>query len=146
MFETPTHNGCPFCDYLSGTEPCAFVTRGKSVSTFLNRTQYERGAVLLIPNRHLESILDLDEDVMRNLYVEAQRLARAFIGAYGAVGLNMFQNNGLRAGQTISHCHVHLVPRYANSEPTQLFLEKDYPHVPIGELEKRAAEIRRALQ
>lgn len=145
VFETPVSTGCAFCDYLSDAEPCAFVTRGSSVSTFLNRTQYERGAALLVPNRHLETILDLDEGLMRDLYAEAQRLAHGMIAAFGAVGLNMFQNNGLRAGQTISHYHVHLVPRYSNSVPTRIFREEDYPHAPLEELRKRAAELRAAL-
>lgn len=111
----------------------------------MNRAQYERGAVLLVPNRHLETILDLDEELMRDLYAEAQRLAFGMIDAFGAVGLNMFQNNGIRAGQTISHYHVHLVPRYANSDSRRIFREEDYPHASRDELEVRAAELRTVL-
>lgn len=114
----------------------------------MNRAQYERGAVLLVPNRHLETILDLDEELMRDLYAEAQRLAFGVIGAFGAfgaVGLNMFQNNGIRAGQTIAHYHVHLVPRYVNSDSRRIFREEDYPHASMAELEARAAELRTAL-
>jgi histidine triad (HIT) family protein len=107
----------------------------------MNRAQYERGAVLLVPNRHLETILDLDEELMRDLYVEAQRLASGMIGAFGAVGLNMFQNNGIRAGQTIPHCHLHLVPRYAGSDSRRIFREEDHPHASMDELEARAAEL-----
>ena len=145
MFEVPVRDVCAFCEYLSGSEPCVFVTRGRQVSTFMNRAQYERGAVLLVPNLHLETILDLDEELMRDLYAEAQRLAVGIIGAFGAVGLNMFQNNGIQAGQTISHYHVHLVPRYANSDSRRIFREEDYPHASMDELEARAAELRTAL-
>ena len=137
---------CAFCKYLSGSEPCAFVTRGGQVAAFMNRAQYERGAVLLVPNRHLETILDLDEGLMRDLYVEAQRLAFGMIAAFGAVGLNMFQNNGVRAGQTIPHCHLHLVPRYPDSDSRRIFREEDYPHASMDELEARAAELRAVLE
>lgn len=145
MFQTPERDQCSFCDYLSGRTPCAFVTRGPEISTFMNRAQYERGAVLIIPNRHIENILDLDAGLMLNLYTEAQRLARAFIEAFGAVGLNMFQNNGIQAGQTIPHCHTHLVPRYAGSDSSRLFREEDYPHTSIEDLQSLADRLRSAL-
>lgn len=145
MFEVPAHTGCPFCDYLAGIAPCAFVTRGDLVSAFMNRAQYERGAVLLVPNRHVATILDLDEELMRALYVEAQRLAQAMIGAFGATGMNMFQNNGVRAGQTIAHLHIHLVPRYSGSEPARIFREEEFPHAPMEELLGCAGKLHEAL-
>jgi histidine triad (HIT) family protein len=146
MFEVPSDSDCAFCKYLSGSEPCVFVTRGRQVAVFMNRAQYERGAVLLVPNRHVETILDLDEAVMRDLFVEAQRLASGMIAAFGAVGLNMFQNNGAPAGQTIAHYHVHLVPRYPDSDSRRIFREEDYPHASRDELEARAAELRAVLE
>ncbi|HEX6993853.1 MAG TPA: HIT family protein [Gammaproteobacteria bacterium] len=145
MIETPSHDTCPFCEYLSGAARCAFVTRGPLLSSFLNRAQFERGALLLVPNRHVESLLELDDTLMGAIYPEARCLAHALIRALGAVGLNMFQNNGVRAGQTVSHFHVHLVPRYASSVPWRRFHESEFPHTPIDELEALAAEIRGAL-
>lgn len=111
----------------------------------MNRAQYEKGAVLLVPNRHVASVLDLDDELMHDVLAEAQRIAGAMIRAFGAVGLNLFQNNGVRAGQTISHYHLHLVPRYAESEPTRIFREEDYPHSPLELLRKRAAALRQDL-
>ncbi len=144
-FETPEHDGCPFCDYLAGTRPCAFVMRDSDVSAFMNRAQYEHGALLLVPNRHVETILELDDVLMQELNAHAQLLARGVIKAFGAEGLNVFQNNGIRAGQTISHYHIHLVPRYPGSEPARIFREEDYPHTSIVELEVRAHALRCAL-
>ena len=145
MFQIPPNHRCPFCDYLAGATPCAFVTRERSVSVFMNRAQYEKGAALLVPNAHLESILDLDRELMGDLLAEAQRIAHAMIRAFGAVGLNVFQNNGVRAGQTIAHYHLHLVPRYPDSESTRIFREEDYPHTPLALLQERAAILRDAL-
>lgn len=145
MIETPSHDTCPFCKYFSGVARCAFVTRGPLLSSFLNRAQFERGALLLVPNRHVESLLELDDTLMGAIYPEAQRLAHALIRALGAVGLNMFQNNGVRAGQTVSHFHVHLVPRYDASVPWKRFHESEFPHTPVDELEALAARIRSAL-
>ena len=142
---TPEHESCPFCDYLSGAVPCAFVSRGADVSVFMNRAQYEKGAVLLVPNQHIAHLLDVPPDVLCALYAEAQRIARGVIKAFGAEGFNLFQNNGICAGQTIGHSHTHLVPRYRHSDSRKIFREEEFPHTPFHELEVLADQIRRAL-
>ena len=42
----------------------------------------------------------------------AQRLARVMRDELGAVGVNLRQNSGARAGQDVFHFHLHVVPRY----------------------------------
>lgn len=143
-FQIPSEDTCPFCAYLAGSVACAFVTRGPLVSVILNRAQFERGASLVIPNQHITSLLELRRDVMLSIYEESQRLATAMVRAFGAIGLNMFQNNGIKAGQSVSHYHVHVVPRYEHSEP-RIFRTEDYPHTPVSELAEVASELRRAL-
>lgn len=145
MFETPTHDRCPFCDYLAGAEPCAFISRGPLVSAFLNRAQFERGATLLVPNEHVESILDLRPDLVAAIYIEAQRIARGLVEVLRARGLNVFQNNGVRAGQSVSHYHVHLLPRYETSVPWRRFHESEFEHTPVEELQELASELRAVL-
>lgn len=145
MIEVPQHSGCPFCEYLDGTTPCSFVLRTGAVSAFMNRAQYERGALLVVPNNHCETILELEPALLTSVYAEAQRVARGMIRAFGAVGVNVFNNSGVRAGQTVSHFHVHVVPRYESSEPWKRFHADDISHTPVAELEKIAIELRRAL-
>lgn len=144
-FQIPSEDVCPFCAYLAGSVPCAFVTRGPLVSVFLNRAQFERGAALVIPNQHVTSLLDLERDVMLSIYEESQRVAAAMVKAFGAVGLNMFQNNGIKAGQSVSHYHVHVVPKYEHSERGRIFRTEDHPHTPVSELTEVASELRVAL-
>lgn len=144
-FQVPNEEVCPFCAYLAGSVPCAFVSRGPLVSVFLNRAQFERGASLVVPNQHVTSLLELKSDVMSSIYEESQRLAMAMVRAFGAVGLNMFQNNGIKAGQAVSHFHVHLVPRYDHSDPSHLFRSEDYPCTPVEELAEIASELRLVL-
>jgi histidine triad (HIT) family protein len=74
--------------------------------------QYERGALLVVPIAHAATVMDLDPAQVATVHVEAARLGRALTRAYGCIGLNIFQNNGLDAGQHVPHFHVHVVPRY----------------------------------
>ena len=144
-FAIPVEDDCPFCAYLAGAADCAFVARGELVSAFMNPAQFERGAALVIPNEHVGSLLEVDRDVMAAVYHECQRLARGMVSAFGAVGLNVFQNKGIKAGQSVSHYHVHLVPRYQESQPGRLFRASEYPQTPLAELRTIADELRDAL-
>jgi len=112
----------------------------------MNRAQFERGAALVIPNAHVTSLLELDRATLTAVFEEAQRVATAMVRAFGAVGLNMFQNNGINAGQTVSHYHVHLVPRYPTSQPERIFRAVELLQTPVAELAEIAGELRAALE
>ena len=139
--ELPREDPCPFCEYLAGRTPCAFVSRGDTVSSFLNRTQYERGALLVVPNAHVGSLLEASEAVISELYIEAQRLGRILVDRFGATGVNVFQNNGISAGQTVPHFHVHVVPRYPSSDPGRRFREADFEPTPVEDLRLLAEQL-----
>ena len=133
---------CPFCAYLDGRAPCAFVTRERTVSAFLNRTQYERGALLVVPNAHVATVMEAPEALVADVHLEARRLATRLLERLGATGVNVFQNNGASAGQTVAHYHVHVVPRYPGSDPAQRFRERDFDHTPLAELQALAERLR----
>ena len=122
--------------------PCAFVSRERTVSAFLNRTQYERGALLVVPNMHVATVMEAPDGLVADVHVAARRLAVRLIEALGATGVNVFQNNGASAGQTVAHYHVHVVPRYPNSDPAQRFRERDFDHTPIEVLRDLAEKLR----
>lgn len=141
----PSTERCAFCDYLSGARECAFITRTDHVSSFVNIRQYERGALLVIPNEHFATALDLDAKLLGAIHSEAVLLGRALIREFGATGLNIFQNNGVDAGQTEPHYHVHVVPRYPASDPHRIFQSKDFQPVPLTDQLEIAAAVSEAL-
>jgi len=144
-FQLTTYDSCSFCEYLAGQRECAFIVREPLAAAFVNRTQYERGAMLVVPNAHRPTILDITPDEIASVYALAKRLAAAAERAFGAVGANVFQNNGTRAGQHVPHFHVHVVPRYENSNPEKLFLQREFALATPDEQRRVAEEIRSAL-
>lgn len=141
----PSTERCAFCDYLSGARQCGFVRRTDQVSSFVNLRQYEHGALLVIPNVHVATALDLDAQLLATIHCEAVLLGRALIQAFGATGLNIFQNNGVDAGQSEPHYHVHVVPRYPGSDPRRIFHTTDFEPVPLTDQLEVAAAVCRAL-
>ena len=141
----PASDGCAFCDYLSGTRVCAFIRRGPLVSAFINLRQYEHGASLIVPNAHLSTALDVDAGLFAAVYAEAAQIGGALVRAFGATGLNIFQNNGVDAGQTEPHYHVHVVPRYPGSDPRKIFRSAEVEPVDMKRQLEVAQAIREAL-
>ena len=141
----PTVTACGFCEYLAGARECGFVRRGRWVSSLVNRTQYETGALLIIPNRHLSTVLDLDAATLEAVGIEAQLLSRALVERFQATGINIFQNNGVDANQHYPHYHLHVVPRYPGSDPTRIYTERDFEPISIAQQRELAAKISRAV-
>jgi histidine triad (HIT) family protein len=141
----PPYDACAFCRYLAREVECAFVAENDRAAAFMNRAQFERGAMLVIPLAHRETVLEIEDEEIASVYRLARAVARAAVDALGAVGVNVFQNNGERSGQHIPHFHVHVVPRYETSDPNRLFLAREFPHMPLEELGAVAALLKGAL-
>lgn len=144
-FELPAYEICSFCQDLSGDRECAFIAANEHAAAEVDERQYERGAMLVIPRKHRESILDIEEAEIQGVYSLVRQIARAATTAFGAVGMNVFQNNGSKGGQHEPHFHVHVVPRYTASDPDRRFLQRDYEVISIEEQRAIAAVIRAAL-
>ena len=67
---------------------------------------------LIIARRHVETYFSLSEDELKELPIVLQRQRDAIVELDEQVsGFNIGINVGGDAGQTISHCHIHLIPR-----------------------------------
>ena len=107
------------------TEPCEFcqivdredsdvreVYRDENVVAFFPTEPAVLGHVLVVPRRHVPDIWRLEPDEASQLSRAALLLAEAIREAVKPEGLNVIQSNGDAATQTVSHLHVHLVPRW----------------------------------
>ena len=144
-FDLPQYSTCSFCDDLSGARECAFVAENEHAVAELDDRQYERGAMLVIPKIHRESVLDIQCEEIEAVYSLVREVAGAVTKAFGARGMNVFQNNGEKAGQHEPHFHVHVIPRYGDSDPHRIFLQQDCDVMPMQEQRVIADLIRAAL-
>lgn len=144
-FHLTPYESCAFCAYVSRQVECAIVAENEIALAIVNPRQYERGATLIIPKQHRETILDITAPEIAGVYTLAKGIARAVEVAFGACGVNVFQNNGVKAGQHVPHLHVHVVPRFEDSDAEKIFLQRNYPIIELAELKAIAATISAAL-
>eukprot|EP00392_Amoebophrya_sp_AT5.2_P002581 g2586.t1 len=69
------------------------------------------GHVLLIPKRVVPRFRDLTENEVADLYRSVQIVSNVVETAFKAEGLNIAQQDGAAAGQSVPHVHVHILPR-----------------------------------
>ena len=144
-FEIHPYTSCSFCDDLSGARGCAIVAENEFAVAEINHRQYERGAMLVIPRAHRESILDIERQELEGVYRLVRVVAHGAVKALSAKGMNIFQNNGGRAGQSEPHFHVHVVPRYEDGDPHKIFQQNECQLLSLEEQRLVAAMIRAAL-
>lgn len=102
---------CPFCDIVASDAPAREVLRTSQVVAFFPDVPAVLGHTLVVPRKHVNEIFDLDRETSYALADATIQVASAVRSATGASGLNVVQSNGISAGQTVFHLHIHVVPR-----------------------------------
>jgi histidine triad (HIT) family protein len=100
---------CVFCSIVAGEVQADVVLDEPDLVAFLDRRPVFKGHVLLVPRRHVDTLLDLPADLHATLLGATQRLAAAVVEALGAQGTFVAVNNVV--SQSVPHLHVHVVPR-----------------------------------
>jgi histidine triad (HIT) family protein len=144
--DVPQRDRCPFCNFINGGGQWAIVEDLPDTLAFLPPRQTGTGHVLVIPKRHASTIIDLERDEALAIMHHVHRVANAIARAFDPAGLNVFQNNGMTAGQTVPHYHVHIVPSYPGDPPGRIFRSEDFERRPYEELLQIAAQISAHLE
>ena len=90
--------------------PSAVVAEDEVALSFI-RDDRQDGYSYVIPKRHVPVLTDLRPDEASAVMAMVHQLARALVAELSPDGLNIFQNNGLVANQTVPHVHFHVAPR-----------------------------------
>ncbi|AGN35574.1 HIT family protein [Bacillus paralicheniformis] len=107
---------CIFCKIINGEIPCAKVFENEHVLAFLDISQVTKGHTLVIPKVHKTNIYEMTPDVSREFFEAVPKIAQAIKDEYEPIGLNLLNNNGEKAGQSVFHYHMHIIPRYGKGD------------------------------
>jgi diadenosine tetraphosphate (Ap4A) HIT family hydrolase len=105
--------------------PCAFCTlpEGRVVEEneygvlILDGFPVSLGHSLVISKRHVRSLFDITESERLGLLKLLDRAKELVSNEHRPEGYNIGINDGVAAGQTVPHLHIHLIPRYDADVP-----------------------------
>lgn len=106
LFEAILHSGRP-------DEETFILWRGERCFALLNAYPYTSGHVMVLPQRGVPLLSDLDDDEHTELWEGVRSATRAITAAYQPQGMNVGANLGRGAGAGFpDHLHVHVLPRW----------------------------------
>lgn len=130
-------DNCIFCKIIAGEIPSAVIFEDEEFKAILDRFPGNIGHVLVLPKKHYSNIFDIDEDVAGRLFRLAAKIAKNMKEVLGFEAMNVVQNNGSLAGQTVHHFHLHLIPRYENDKVQIKWEQLDLTDEQIAEIQNK---------
>ncbi|MGX6450109.1 HIT family protein [Patulibacter sp. S7RM1-6] len=129
---------CIFCKIVAGELPALVVAEDERTVAFLDVNPATPGHTVIVPREHSADLHAIAAEDLAACASMAQRVAGLVVEKLDAAGVNVLNNCGAAAWQTVFHYHLHVVPRYAD-DPLKL------PWVPApgdrGEIARTHAQL-----
>lgn len=104
---------CIFCKIINNEIPSSTIYEDDLVKVFLDVNPATNGHMLIIPKKHYENILDVDQEIYNySIKLIKEKLYSLVKEKLNCSGVTISQNN--EYGQEVKHLHIHLIPRYEN--------------------------------
>ena len=125
---------CIFCNIINKEIPGKIIYEDAICIAFLDRSQTTKGHTLVVPKKHYQNFLEVDRETLQHMTMITQRLAQQITNNLQATGCNILTNVGLSAGQTVLHFHLHIIPRYDETDTITLSFSDNSQHFRIDEI------------
>jgi len=132
---------CIFCKLANGDIPTATVYEDEYLRAIMDAAPANKGHIIILPKSHAANIYELEDEYVSRAFVLAKKLAVALKKLTGCDGVNILQNNGEAAGQTVFHFHVHVIPRFKDDDCTIVWKPTSYEDGEASEVAKKIAEL-----
>lgn len=126
--QLPVNDSCAFCDYLDGRRPYTVLWRDPNVAVFVTREQRGVNHLLVLPQCHYATLLEIPDSVARELMIAVRDAALSISRTNETRGISVWQNNGISAHQTIAHMHFHVAGTLDNGGTNF----GDVPELPVS--------------
>ena len=105
---------CIFCKIANGEIPSNTIYEDDDFRVILDNGPATKGHALVLPKKHYADLFEIPDEAVMGAVKVAKKVAGTMKDKLGCDGLNLVQNNGAAAGQTVMHFHLHIIPRYEN--------------------------------
>jgi histidine triad (HIT) family protein len=130
---------CIFCKIINKEIPASILYEDEDVCAILDISQVTRGHTLVMPKEHFDNILVCPPVLLSKIISVTQMLSKDIVNKLNANGVNVLTNANPAAGQSVMHFHMHIIPRFDESDGLILkFKENPTPELnKIAELLKK---------
>lgn len=104
-------DNCIFCKIANGEIPSATLYEDEEFRVILDLNPAAKGHTLILPKKHAANLFELPDETAAKAFILAKKIASTLKDGLHADGVNVLQNNGEAAGQTVFHFHMHVIPR-----------------------------------
>ncbi len=125
---------CIFCKLANGDIPTNTLYEDDVVRVIFDAEPAAEGHVLILPKEHFDNIYTLDDATAAHVFQVAAKIAKAMKTSLACEGINVVQNNGEAAGQTVFHFHMHIIPRNSGDTVSVGWKKKEVSTERIQEL------------
>lgn len=134
---------CIFCKIAGGQIPSCTVYEDEAFRVILDVAPAAKGHALILPKEHYDNLWELGEEEAAKVMKLASKVSKAQKKVLSCDGINVLQNNGTAAGQSVFHFHMHLIPRY---EEDGMVIPWETLSYQDGEAEKLCEAIKEAME
>ena len=113
---------CLFCGIVAGSIPSNKVYEDERTYAFMDIAPASDGHVIVVPKNHTRDLLTIEPDELGAVVHTGQKVAQRLTDVLFADGVNLLNNRGERAWQTVFHFHLHVIPRYLDDRKDRLSL------------------------
>lgn len=136
-------DNCIFCKLAAGQIPSTTLYEDEDFRVIMDIAPAVKGHTIVLPKQHMNDLLSIEEDTAKKALFVVSKVANAIKDALDCDGINILQNNGEAAGQSVFHLHFHILPRYKDDHFTIPWKTLSYAE---GEAEAIAEKIRAKLR
>lgn len=133
---------CIFCKIADGQIPSCTVYEDEDFRVILDIAPAAKGHALILPKNHYDDLWALGEAESAKIMKLAAAVSKAQKEVMACDGINVLQNNGPAAGQSVFHFHMHLIPRY---EEDGIVIPWETLNYEDGEAEQLCEAIKNAI-
>jgi histidine triad (HIT) family protein len=107
---------CVFCKIVAGEIPCFKLLEDAQTLAFMDINPAHDGHCLVITKEHYPTVFEISDEAFSAVARSVRRVAQAVNRAISPAGLNLVQANGEGAQQSVTHFHIHVLPRKLGDE------------------------------
>jgi len=126
MWSNLVNKDCVFCRIVDGVIPAVKIYETQDILAFFDTLPAAKGHCLVIPKGHYESIDFVPDNIISSIFILAKKIVRLQKKIFNINDVNLLQNNGREAGQTVFHMHLHIIPRFKNDNVNLSWKENAY--------------------